>query len=542
MITKSIANFPINKFVTSFTTSVIKLGVYDYIFILLLIANFLIRIDNYNQTVQWEDANRDYIVARHIIKYHEFPLVGPQTTALNIKNSPVYYYLISVPLIFNDNIVNLIVINVFLQNLVLLFIYLLAKSMFNARVGIIAVILFGFSDKIIEQSITFHQPLVMEPFAYLSYFFLVLSFKTQKYWLLLLSVFFFIFSSSIHYSILGLTPSYLFLVLLVIKSQKQTLRQYGLTILFSLFLYLLFYSPLLIYYFNSGRDLQIVLSQKYLLSLSMISENLVTNLKILLSIFFIRLNDQTILIVGLLLTLASLFYLLLSNLKKSLDNKYLIIIILVLVQFLIATSLLDLSHIHYDIYYVSVTGLFIIALAQIVNIIFEQNLVLKIAGVLIVIIIISISSTRLDYNLIVNLKRSMNKDNQLIRRQVYNPALESVKEEILYIQNKNKYKELNFFQIQVYVGDTHEEYSDTMFWPYLEKALDSKFTKLDSRSVQDIKVINNDEYVFLDCYNTNNVHLCLDTFLNRNPSYHLVKQVYEQHSFQIYLFERSTGS
>ena len=95
----------------------LRLHIYDFLFIAVLIFAFYIRIVNINNyyPIDMADVARDYLVSSHIIQYKELPSVGPYASNDVVRNSPVYYYLLAFFLLFQNNIFFLGLANVFLQ-------------------------------------------------------------------------------------------------------------------------------------------------------------------------------------------------------------------------------------------------------------------------------------------------------------------------------------------------------------------------------------------------------------------------------------------
>ncbi|MBI3577088.1 hypothetical protein HY086_03570 [Candidatus Gottesmanbacteria bacterium] len=65
--------------------SISRKNTWDTLFVLFIVVNLLVRLDHFENKF-WlgtGDSSRDYLVARHIVKYHEYPSVGPWNSVYN---------------------------------------------------------------------------------------------------------------------------------------------------------------------------------------------------------------------------------------------------------------------------------------------------------------------------------------------------------------------------------------------------------------------------------------------------------------------------
>ena len=77
---------------------------HEVLLVCILCAALLLRLDSFhdNHYSYQSDYNRDYLVAHHIVAYHEFPLTGPDGEFGSAGNSPAYFYLLTLPLLLKD--------------------------------------------------------------------------------------------------------------------------------------------------------------------------------------------------------------------------------------------------------------------------------------------------------------------------------------------------------------------------------------------------------------------------------------------------------
>lgn len=127
---------------------------HEILLVLILCVALLLRLYGFQDRhySYQSDYNRDYLVAHHIVAYHEFPLTGTDNQFGSRGDSPVYFYLLALPLLIKDDIIFLGLLNILLQLGALVVVYILARSMFGKPVGLIALAFFGLSQSIADQS------------------------------------------------------------------------------------------------------------------------------------------------------------------------------------------------------------------------------------------------------------------------------------------------------------------------------------------------------------------------------------------------------
>jgi hypothetical protein len=99
------------------------------------------------------DQGRDLLAARSIWLDHKMTLLGPSTDAEGVFFSPIYYYLISIPLVMSGgNPVTAIVFLISLELISLIFFYEGSKKLFGTRVAIMALALYATSYGLVSFS------------------------------------------------------------------------------------------------------------------------------------------------------------------------------------------------------------------------------------------------------------------------------------------------------------------------------------------------------------------------------------------------------
>jgi hypothetical protein len=181
-----------------------------YLFIFLI---FLLRIslygDNY-PNLNTLDPSLEYLVASHMIKYQEFPLVG--TTAFDGKatvNSPLYYYFIAVFLLIFRSVFTLYALNIVLQSAMTVIIYHTVKRLFGKSAAIIAALFRALSMWSMETSQFFFQPYIMQPFFFASIYSIIRSYTERSFRWLIASILCMHAATGFYLSSLPYIPLYL---------------------------------------------------------------------------------------------------------------------------------------------------------------------------------------------------------------------------------------------------------------------------------------------------------------------------------------------
>ena len=206
----------------------LKLDLYDIAFIFLLVASLLVRIYLFDYPpieARGIEGSRDYLIARHIAQYHEFPLTGPSTLIHPLLSSPIYYYFISLFLIIKDSVLFLVSVFILFQLLTITLIYKIAKS-FNPGTALIAALIFSFSVYILERSGNIWPNYAMQPFVNLSFFLLLLAYLRKSYKLLLFSTFIALFAAALQHSAFAMLPLLIIFVFLILKQQDKSIVHY----------------------------------------------------------------------------------------------------------------------------------------------------------------------------------------------------------------------------------------------------------------------------------------------------------------------------
>lgn len=508
-----------------------KIVIHSGLFFILAIGT-LVRLNSFYAVSYTEDGSQDYLIARHIIKYHEYPLIGPISSGLGIRSmSPAYDYFLSLFLLIKDDIFTLGIVNLILQLLNIIIIFLLAKLMFGPTTALLSAFLFSFNQTILSQSNYLWQAYFMQPFANLSYLFLVFSYIKKSFLYLCMGIFTFIFAAILYGAVFALLPCVVILVSLILRSQKRPFSYYvfaGLLFLDSLFVA---YFPVLYFYAKNNFIGLTNNSIQFSLSWHHMANNFLDNLHIFISTIFInesRLIDYITIVIA--ITCGSLY--LLYNRRFELKI-YVVIILAMILEILIATSVLNLNNFRY---FIPIFGIFIILVAALINFIFSKNFISNIARVICIIIVTNLSFHNLNNQITYSFNAFRNQPSE-------NPAIAPIQEEILSIKQNGNTDDFNFFDIISYKNKAPYPYVNAAFWAKLEKNFDSKLGMLNDNYPYpyNYQVLSNKKYIFLNCYlalDNNQINNCQQTFLSQNSNYRMVKPIYTESPFYLYLFRK----
>lgn len=204
---------------------------FSIFFFIILILSFLVRLTRLDFPLSdifwWGDGTRDFLVANHILKYGEYPLVGPYNLLYEsgVRNSPLYFYALVLLLIPFNHPITLAFFNICFQIAVLVLIYFIARKIFNSSIALSAMALYSFSSGVIKQSDYIWQPYLMQPIALLSLYFLIKAYVdknydfNRSYKFFIASVVTFCVAVALHLSVLAWSPIFFITGITILKGR-----------------------------------------------------------------------------------------------------------------------------------------------------------------------------------------------------------------------------------------------------------------------------------------------------------------------------------
>ena len=522
---------------------------HEILFVLILCAALLLRVDLFKNDTSyvWQsDYNRDYLVAHHIIAYHEFPLTGPDGEFGSAGNSPAYFYFLARPLLIKDDIVFLGLFNVILQMGALVIVYLLARSMFGKSVGLTAAALFGFTQSIIGQSNFIWQPHIMQPFLLLSFLLLYLAYTRRNYRLIISSVCIFLFAATLHQSVYALAPVYLFSVFLAVRIQQRSLAYYVGAITTFVSTFIVLHLPLFFYFWRAPNSLPSFSNSSHsflTVNLGQIASNVSARMNIFFDFFFA--TDSSVFLFPLLLlcffAILSIAYPRYARQNKE-QKDFMLILLIIMMQFFAVTMLVSVSPlVAFPFWYFTpVFGITVIYLAEIITGFFPKGVRYLLIEIPIVVLLIFTFSPNIIHDF-AHVIRNVTTDPIGSFSSVYvrPPFVGAMEKEIYGIQKREHREDFLFFGIQTFRYGLVDSFSNEILWTPLERDLRVPLVALSDGAQRDYKPIGNPLYLFLNCRETSDAeHECLIPFSLQFPQYEIEKKVYEYPS--IYLARRES--
>lgn len=476
------------------------------LFLTIVIASFLVRIIRFDYPLSfgfaWGDGTRDFFVASHILKYGELSLLGPFNllSEMGVKNSPVYFYLLSLILILFNNILTLSLVNILLQVGVVILIYLISKKLFDQKTALLSMILFSFNFEILHLADFIWQPNLMMPLALAGWYLWLSGFLTR-------SMVIFSLAFAIHNSAF---PWVLTFLALSIKNKR--------TILVLIISLLIFFMPVLIYFKLKGFNFNFGVSNLYILSLKEYLLNLQTNTLTILTA--LNMSSPIILLITTILT--ARFFKKIKDLKLK---KNIILLLVLSVLPIVFASLFSKIRLHY----------LLLSIPSIIVLISKLITSQKSKIALIVITIIYL------YFLSSGLKFLENSDTPLGSQKMIDSVSRIIKDELTDIQKTKNFKDFKFFQIRSYAMNDKIFYYptlDTILLVPLENTLNQRLAKISDDSFYNHNQIGKSDYILVVCHQfstTIKFSDCLDFFLKESPRYVILKHLYLGDALSIYI-------
>ena len=522
-----------------------KTKLFDVLFIVLILASFAIKMTSFDYPAlsYAGGTGEDYLVASLIVQDNNFPLTGAASGASQGKlyNSPVYYYLMGSFLAIHNDIMFLELASIILWLFSISFVYLLGKHAFGPAQGLIAATLFSIFSIIDAPPSHIRNTFMMQPFVYLSYLLLFLSYIRSNYILVLASIFVFIFSVALYNSAFGILPFFMVVVLLILRKKNKSILHYGGALLATVGSFLLIYFPVFLY-LAKERELKpyftnlMTFEGSPLFLLSDFFSNLLGQIEgfsfVILTFFPGGSMDRTIFLFLFFPSIVLYFVL-----KKGWQKKvYMSIMMLAVVQQLIVISLLKDPD--PGIYLVPIVGLFFIATAEILYSIFSKNMVLKVAGIALILFFAYGFTDSVAFH---QIKQSKTGHLQIFR--VMDTATDAMVNKIITLQQKEGFPDFTFFQVESYTPEKNgQDPNSAALLILLEKKLNKKFTKLVFGGQTTITQTNNNYYVFIACYwyesPPTKYKDCIERFLKSRPNYILDGKIFSQEFLSIYMAKR----
>ncbi len=192
------------------------------IFLILIVLFLFTRFYNIGQSLfLYNDMGRDLLVLLKWQKFGTIPIVGPQTSALPISQSPMYYYLLfPFYLITGQSPYSALLLNAFLYLLSYAVCLYLTKSQKTLRRAVhLVFLLMVFHPQFILQSRYVWNPSLLPPIVFMSLILFFISTNSSKKMYVFYSIILAIVAASIHYSAIPLLLAYFIVIFFTHRKQ-----------------------------------------------------------------------------------------------------------------------------------------------------------------------------------------------------------------------------------------------------------------------------------------------------------------------------------
>jgi len=485
---------------------------YEIIVIIFCIAGFIFRYNNLPG--EWmSDTARDFLYAKHIVYYKEFPFFGPYAMGTKSFYSPYYYYLLSVPLIFNPDLFFLLTIIVLINSLSILFVYLIASACLDKKAGIIASLFFTLSSSHILYGSTLWSAYLVIPPALLGILFFTKFLINKKKIYFRLSFLVISLSGLIHYSVISLIPAFL---LWTFFKKIISFRAVVFNALVSMAPAVLLHIPLLIsqnQFFPVTPRINVIPSLIYFITPYKLWKNFLLFLK---SVF---LNDPNWILITFALAVLSVPMTAYKYNYQSKTRSALFFINLIIIVFLISAPLIInqcCSH-----FFTVISPLFLISAAITVRYLFiktQKNS--KLIFIYLPVLIIF-------FYLLLNTNPSFKNYYQKI-----NNLSEKITDDIRLMKKKRNIENNDFFQA-LYFQDysSNESYE---VWYFLENNLKSKIIAVKNHQ---ITLTGRDDFVYVLC-DKRDIAGCRRRFTEIIPGHFQRHNLWQEQQYQIFRYEK----
>lgn len=436
----------------------------DLLFLAILILSVFIR---YNQLDYFPATNSEkaiyQLLGYHIKTYYEFPLVGPMATfAQWIRVPPLYYYFNAGIQLINDSVLFTGMVNSLLQISVLGITYLWTKKIFSPATAILSTVLIAFGATHLEWSISMYDPFIAPVFFYWSLYTLSVSIEKKSVWLRILSGLLFTISVGIYMAVISLLPLFLFLLF----NNPNIWKRYQTGIIattIAVFAGLCLHPHL---YFSIVKTLSIVF---------------MTNLT-----KFWELETITAIITP----LSVLFYFYHMQ-KNGMYNKrqFAYLVLAIILSPILVVTLLWGRSVHYV--QTSLPAMMILIAESIVYLYHQKN-AYKILACVSALLMLLVTVKHLGNPFFRSEKRILH-------------AMKSITTDLTHeldrIKKTEGYEDYRFFTMKVFspYPSANESLDETIFWAYLEPALQTKFITIDDTQLYNFRLNTTNRYTVFIC-------------------------------------------
>jgi len=497
----------------------VKVRFLTTLFLIIFIISLAVRIGKVDYPLSfgfvWGDGTRDYLVANHILKYQEFPQLGPFNLLFDsgIYGSALYFYILALMLFFFNSVLTLSIVNILLQLAVVVLIYQISKNLFDHPTALIASVLFSFNIEILHHSDYIWQPYLMQPVIYLALFFLAQTLIQKVHLKLFLSLFFLSLAITLHNSAFPWLPVFLLAATLILKRDHRPFKYYLGVVLALILPAMTFYLPVVVYKLGQFNQISPGVGRIYVQSVLEYSSNLISNANQLLSAFGFKSESLFILV----FMIIWYFF----KIKDKTNQKKLTFLMLTLVILpIIFASFFNKIRLHYLILSMGTLTIFT---AKIISSFARYKVML---GILLFLFFFKIFSS--DFVFLKDYK------SPFVDYNLIETITDNIKHELEFIQKKDGFSDFSFFKVRSFAKAREVFYYpvlDTILLVPLEDKLNQKLSYVSDNSPYNHVQIGGDQYLVVTCYQVE----CLEVFRRQHSQYDILKKIYGSYRIFVYL-------
>ena len=277
-------------------------------FILLLGA--VLRLTRY-PPVFVVDSARDLLMGLHIARDLELPLVGHWALGVSFPYPPYYYYFLGILSSISTDLFFIFSVFVFIQLLGIIALYQIGALLYNRKAGLLAGLFYAVSAIMVISGSMIETVFLNIPIFLFSFWSFVVFYKSQRTSYAFLTILIILVSASIHAS--SIPFLFLYTVVAVYRLGKENIGKIFLLIIFTFCLAVIFYLPVVRFYGLSEFLRLLFYKLRETSSNNVFLVFLLNWGKLLLLLFFSRLNSVIFFISYVLLLLSLLLR---ADLKK----------------------------------------------------------------------------------------------------------------------------------------------------------------------------------------------------------------------------------
>lgn len=347
-----------------------------------------------------------------------------------------------------------------------------------------------------------------------------------------LSIFFFLFSASLHNSVYAILPIFVIVLILILKKQGKKLSTYLKTASLAIGVIILFYFPWVLHFVGESKttiSMTLLSDKLFTSSVFQVFDNLLRTIAVFSNTFLPNKNLGLVYAGGFFIIGSFLFYIIFN--KRCPQKTYFFILLFAVLQFMLVASLFKATF--WFFYLTPILSLIVILIAEVVNTVLSKRFIFRVLKILFIALLayINIFSFR-------PLSLSPSFENY---REIRS-GTKVIGQELVNIRKEEKFDSLNFFRLKVYAkGIESPVTADLPFWSLLEKDFNTRFIKIVDRE-NSYEFINKDIYIFVVCQSypveISQDSECLLPFFNNHKKYIFIKSVYNQAPFSIYLAKK----